>query len=143
MVLNQRLNDSPFTEGFILKYPQRSENREVQGGLHPQDEFGDIAAHGRALLESMTGKPVGEVKALELRPLAEDGIAVQSVDGIKAGPSPDHLECVKGRNKLRKLWPEKIHEPFLIPREIKSHRIILQGLPEQDKISSFSSEVKT
>ena len=113
----------------------RAEDGQIQGRLDAQDQFGDVAAHSRALLEAMTGEPVGEVKTFQLRPLAEDGIAVQGVDGVKAGPSPDHLERVKGRNKLGKLGPDKICEPFLIPCEIKTYRIILQGLPEQDKVS--------
>jgi hypothetical protein len=35
-----------------------------------QDEFGDVATHSRALLEPVTGEPVGEIKTFQLRPLA-------------------------------------------------------------------------
>jgi hypothetical protein len=90
----------------------------------------------------MTGKAIGKIEASELRPFAEDGIAIQGVDGVKAGPSSHHLERVKGRHKLRKRRPDPVNEPFLIPAEIETHRIILKGPPEQDQVSRLSPEVK-
>jgi hypothetical protein len=51
MVLNQRLNDSPFAERSVFQDSPRGEDGKVQGGLHAENQLGDVAAHGRALLK--------------------------------------------------------------------------------------------
>jgi len=98
--LNQRPYNSPFAESFVFQNSPRDEDGKIKRRFDASNQFGDVAPYCRALLEAVTGETVGEVKVFQLRPLAEYGIAVQGVDGIKAVPSPDYLERVKGRNKL-------------------------------------------
>ena len=64
-----------------------SNRRMWVNSLSPQevDEISKI----RAMLETMAGEAVGQVKALERWPLPENGVAVQGVDRIQTRPAPN------------------------------------------------------
>ena len=69
-VVNQRLDDSPFAERLVFKDSPRGEDGKIQRRLDAQNQFGEVAAYRRALLEPVPGKTVGKVEPFKLRPLA-------------------------------------------------------------------------
>jgi hypothetical protein len=40
-----------------------------------------------ALLEAVPGKAIDQIKAVQLWPFAQNGVAVKGVDGVQAGPA--------------------------------------------------------
>ena len=47
-----------------------------------QDQLSQIPTHSVTLLEPVPGEPGAYVKAANLRPLPEDGVAIEGVDRI-------------------------------------------------------------
>ena len=69
--------------------PLEPEDREVQGHVAAvDDELGDRPADGRRLLDAVAAEAVREVQVRELRRRAEQGVVVERVDLVVAGPRP-------------------------------------------------------
>ena len=71
-----------------------------------QDQLGDGAARGGGLLRAVSGKAVGEVEVGQLRVRADDGVVVERVEVVEAGPGIDDLDALEGRNARRQLRPD-------------------------------------
>jgi hypothetical protein len=124
----------PLAERGVFQNSHGAEGGEIQCRLKTEDQFGDVAAHGRPLLKAMAGEAVSEVEAFQFRPFSKDGVMVKGVHGIKAGPTSYHLQGVEGRDKLGQLRPEEVGESLVIRGKAETHRIISIDLPRRIRL---------
>jgi hypothetical protein len=52
-------NQADFTEGLVVQDPVRSEYGQIQCNRKLEDEFGQVAAHSRCLLQAVARETVG------------------------------------------------------------------------------------
>src|SRR5262245_27591546 len=83
-----------------------AEAREVNGLVAPvQDQFGDGAAGARPLLRAVAREPVGEIEVGDPGMRADDGVLVERVVVVEAGPGAHHLDALEGGHALSELRP--------------------------------------
>ncbi len=59
--------------------------------------------------------------------MAQDGVTVQRVLGIKSGPASDELEGIESQDDFGQIRPKELLKTPPIPIEIKSHLVVFQG----------------
>src|SRR5262245_51506494 len=69
-----------------------AEAREVERAeAVVQDQLGDGASGGGALLRTVSGEAVGEIEVRQFGMRADDGVVVERVVVVEAGPGVDDL----------------------------------------------------
>src|SRR4051812_14861552 len=74
------------------------------------DELGDAAADGRRLLQPVAGEAVAEIKVRDLGGRPDDGVVVEEVHVVGAGPGAARPDRLEGRHAMRKRRPDPLLE---------------------------------
>ena len=69
---------------------------------------------GGRLLRAVSGEAVGEIEVGQLRVRADDGVVVERVEVVEAGPGIDHLDAFERRHARRQLRPDLAVEEAVI-----------------------------
>src|SRR5581483_12131142 len=96
-----------------------------------RDELGHGAAGGGSLLRTVAGEAVGEIEVGEVGMGADDGVLIERVVVVVAGPRVDHLDGGKRRHTPRKAWPHLAVEEIVVDGlEVAGRRLptLLRGL---------------
>ncbi len=114
-------DDAPgvLVERFLVEDSLGAQTGQVEGWREAEDQFGEVAADGGGVLKTVPGEAVGQIKALQSRPFADDGVLVEGVDLVQAHPAAGQIEGLEGRELGSQLGPDQFVE--LAPAEMKSY----------------------
>src|SRR5579862_6377529 len=92
-------NDVALHERAVGQDAFKGKRAEVERRITPfHDELGEAATDGRRLLNSVARKSSGEIGVIETRQPADDGVVIEYVEIVMAGPCAPRANAFEDRN---------------------------------------------
>src|SRR5262249_48783428 len=102
----------------ILEDAPGGEDAQVERMRPAQDQLGAIAPNRVALLETVPREAVRQVETWQLGPFSHDGVAVEGIDLVQAGPAASDLQPVEAGHHLANLRPDQPLDPPPLPAQV-------------------------
>ena len=115
MASDNRLFDDLVTCGNAIKMELCHVERLVFAMHH---NLGGSAAHGRGLLQPMTGEAVEEEEVFNVHMWPQNRIMIEGVIGVVPRPFGLHFDRLELRNACGKDWPDVVFPDAVIHYEI-------------------------
>ena len=112
-------DDGPFAERSLLQDALVPQCRQIQAGRPTlQHPFRHRATRCRRLLDTVARKAVAEMNPGDLRVRSQDGVMVEMVVVVVAGPGTRQFDGFERRNAMRQGRPDVVFESFVFQLEI-------------------------
>ena len=107
--------------------PVVAERRQVEARIAAvDDQLGEAAADRRGLLQAVAGEADGKEQIADARQRADDGVVVEEVHVVVAGPCAAGLYRLEGGDAGGEHRPDRLLEEGVVHLEIGRRRIVLR-----------------